>query len=183
MYKKAVSQKLRGGILAELLCGVFLAALIALTDGAAMYLLAGFIGIFLIMIPVSMVKYITHLNAVKAQYGDELEADVNACEKNVAGKYFFFDDCLIDLAEARMIYYSEITRISGMHTEETWTPATGRHYAGAVIQLTMDSGNNCLFSSFTNGMAKNSTETINSYRQFCLYMGEYAPHAIAEGRQ
>lgn len=180
MYKKAVSSKLRGGILAELLCGVFLGVVIAFITDTALYMVGGFILLFMIMIAFSMVSYITHLNALKAQYGEELEADVNACPKNCSDKYFFFDDCLIDLANARMIFYSDIQKIEGIHRNESFSHIDMQHrHAGAVINLIMSDGKNYLFSNFGKSAVIDSDEVIDGYFAFAKYVAEYAPHALA----
>ena len=180
MYKKAVSSKLKGGILAEVVCGVFLGVVIVFLKDTALYLVGGFILLFMIMIAVSMVGYVTHLNALKAEYGDELEVDINTCQKNCSDKYFFFDDCMIDLANARMIFYSDIQKIEGIHRNESFSHIDMQHRrAGAVINLIMCDGKNYLFSSFGKSAVIDSDEVIDGYYAFAKYIEEYAPHALA----
>ncbi|MBR6338300.1 MAG: hypothetical protein IKR76_11320 [Ruminococcus sp.] len=181
MYKKALRQKLNGAVMSEILCAVMLGFVIFAMDGTPVYLIGGVIGAFMILIASGIIRYELDLASVKAQYGDELENDINTCPKQVSGKYFFFDDCFIDLANARMMFYSEMQRVSGIHTHEKVTNDLNVRYAGALIQITMDSGRKYLIADFNKSFAKNSGETLEDYGRFCEYIAEYAPDAVARG--
>ena len=184
MYKKAVKHKITGACIAIVITLLFTVVVIKFTEDVALYLLGGFLAVFFIVLVTSIIRYITKLGKIKAEYGDELESDVDSCQKSVSGKYFFFDDCMIDLSEGRMIFYSEIKKISGILTKEVWNQRTDYHRrSGAVVELTMDDGKVHLFSGFNSGFSNNSKETEDGYKQFCIYLSEYAPHAIADSNK
>ncbi|MBR1751345.1 MAG: hypothetical protein IJ740_10800 [Ruminococcus sp.] len=177
MYKKAIRNKLAGAYVSSVMIAVFLLMLVIFAKGAVLYIFGAVLLAFLVLLFGSIFRYKAGIARLVDEYGSELEEDVNNCAVNVCGKYFFFDECLVDLANARMIYYSEIKSISGLTSNGR--PAAGElnRYAGAAAELKMTDGSSYLFSDFNSSSAKNSKETLEEYRRFCELLKEYAPHA------
>ncbi|MBQ6674973.1 MAG: hypothetical protein IJM75_02480 [Ruminococcus sp.] len=178
MYRKAVNNKLRGGVISLIITAVFMAVFIIITEGAALYIFCAVIAAFMALIASSLFRYVTCLGELKEQYGYDLEADIDACEDHCSNKYFFFDDCLIYLANARMIFYSEIKSISGLTTRAHRTSSGHMGYAGAAVELKMSDGSSYMFTDFGSYAAKDSTDILDGYHKFCDYLAEYAPQSI-----
>ena len=180
MYKKAIRNKLIGAYISSVMIAVFLAGLIIFAKGAVLFIFGAVLLAFFVLVISSILRYKAGINELKEKYGEELEADINGCTTQVCGKYFFFDECLIDLANARMIFYSEIKSISGLTTKANPSSGSIGRYAGAAVELKMTDGSSFLFSDFDSSAAKNSRETLAQYRSFCDMLAEYAPQAAEE---
>ena len=179
MLKNAMKKKLTGAVVGMMFIIVFLAAASLLLDGVAAFAIGAVLTVFLILLIWSMVKYVKGIAMIKEQYGGDFEADLDRCQMQVNDKYFFFNDFLIDLTNARMIYYSDIERIQslvskGLPTHDTYN--TKR--AGALVTLKMRNGKTLMLSDFGSTAFKTSEDTLDGYHRFMEYLSQLAPHAV-----
>lgn len=180
MYKKAIRNKLAGAYISSVMIAVFSAVLIKFAQGAVLFIFGGILLAFLVLMISSIVKYKSGIAEIHDKYGEGLEADINSCTTQVCGKYFFLDECLIDMANARMIFFSEIKSISGLTTGANPSAGSIGRYAGAAVELKMADGGSYLFADFNSSAAKNSRETLAQYKRFCEILAENAPWASGE---
>ena len=179
MYRKAFKKKITGAAAGTVIIALFLVFALAAAEGAVRLLFAGVLLFFMVLLLISVIKYIKDINDVKARYSGDLEADLDNCMRQVNDKYFFFDDCFIDLANARMINYSDIKKVSGFVSKGM--PSANEYNnkrAGAMVTMRLNDGRTVMISDFGSSAVKSSEETIRGYRQFCEYLEQLAPHAV-----
>lgn len=178
MYKAAIRRKLLGAIISVIMLAAFIVAAVIFMHGTPMYITVAVLLLFAGLLFSSVCIYIRHLSEIKMKYGRNLENDVNACRKSVVGKYFFLENCLADMANARLIYYREIKGVAGMTTRGSHGYSSGHsRYAGAVVEIRTINEETLIVSDFNSGYAKDSKETIGAYNLFGEYLREAAPHA------
>ena len=176
MYRKAVTNKTAGGIIALNLTIVMIVATAWLSrfETATLFITAICV-VFLLCIAFSMFAYRMRLTEMQAQFSDDLETSVDRCTEQAAGKYFFFSDCLVDLANARIYYYDEIAHVSGMlalHSHHAGKPQQNRK-SGAAVTIRMKDGKQYMLGSFQGGMTRNRKEIKDGYLTFCELMYKY----------
>ncbi len=178
MYKAAIKRKLTGAVISMVMLAVFLVAAIIFLHGKPLLFLGAVLVLFMALLFSSVYIYVKHLNELKSKYGQNLENSINACRKNVAGKYFFLENCLVDMANAKMVFYKDIKSYSGLTTQGSHRYSSGHsRYAGAVMEIKTVNGGSFLITDFNSGYAKSSQETKKDYSLFCGYLKEAAPDA------
>lgn len=176
MYRKAVTNKTAGGIIAiNLTIAMIVAtAWLARFETATLFITVVCV-IFLICIAFSMHGYCMRLAEMQEQFSDDLETSVDRCTEQAAGKYFFFSDCLVDLANARIYYYDEIAYVSGMLALHSHFPGKlqQNRKSGASVTIRMKDGKQYMLGSFQGGMTQNRKEIKDGYLTFCELMHKY----------
>jgi hypothetical protein len=174
MYKKAVTNKTAGGIIALILIAAFLAATVFLAQYEKMTLvITGILVIFLVIIAFSMLGYKMRLAEMQEQFSDDLETSVDRCTEQAADKYFFFSDCVVDLENAHIYYYRDIAHIGGMMVAHPHHHGDPHRKRGAVITLRMQDGKEYMLANFQTGMRQNSGDIRDNYVVFCELMQKY----------
>lgn len=176
MYKAAIKNKLTGAVISLVMLFVFLIIVIVFLKGAPLFLLGGILVLFIALMFSSVYIYMKHLSEVKGRYGQSLERDINVCKKNVVGKYFFLENALVDMANAKMVLYREMKSASGVTTGGSHRYPSGHsRYAGAAVEIKTISGGTFIVYDFNSSYAKSSQETRQAYNQFVGYLKEAAP--------
>lgn len=174
-FSEARKRKNKGAYVSMALVGVFLLIVLLTKDTMAIFTMGLLLILFMGLLVWSVISYNTSLEHLKANRAN-LEYDVNSCEESVAGKYFFLQDCLADLANARLCYYSEIQSVRCIAVSGRNGNANVRR-SGYLVEINCWDGSSCNVSDFQTSSAVSEAEKKENFHSFMELLKAHAPDA------
>ena len=169
MYKEAIAKKKKSTITGSVTILIFMIVTLLIALKFPMgWILFGFSALFAVLMIVTAVYTNNKLKKMEQEYPGSLELDVDNCDQQVAGKYFFLAGYLADPFNARLIKYTDIVSVKCTETNSRHSSDDVRH-EGRTVYLTTSQAQGAMpviFNDFNGGMAKSDSETVANYEKF-----------------
>ena len=170
-FSEAKKYKNRGAVIALAICIAFLVFVLITRSTMAIFTMGLLLAVFIVLILWTILRFNSSLEDLKSAYPN-LEWQVNSCQDQVAGKYFFLEDALVDLASAKIYYYAEMDSVRCARVRNR----QGRHTSyGYMVQIKYISGETFLVADFQNGYVDVESEKQENFRAFTELFSAHAP--------
>lgn len=174
MYKKVVGKKRNSSIAGMAVILVFCICIFMFTGSVGKIISVLVFCLFGGLMYMSIAKYNRGLRQIESKYPGNLEADINNCKNFVANKYFFLNDCLVDLENVKIINYKSIKSAEGARTGNHMS-ANGGLSAGFAVELHMTDGAVVLIANFRDGTDAKPSEMRRNYDSFLSQLSAKCP--------
>lgn len=183
MYRNAIAKKKKGAVIAAAVVSIFAVVLfISALKEPVGWILFGITILFAVLLIFSVIQNSSNIKKMEMKYSGDLEADVNRCNEQVAGKYFFLHSCLADPFNARMIYYSDISSVKVISYTDRRANNHAKHRESRTVNIrTKDlalGSMPIIFNDFNDGMRISDSQTLKNFEDFINMLREHTDENV-----